>query len=261
MIEVWEASKKFPGGNLAVRDISFVMPKGELLVLVGLSGCGKTTTLKMINRLVEADSGKIRIDGINIKEWDPIELRRNIGYAIQETGLLPHLTVAKNVGLVPRLKKWPEEKINEIVTTMMSMVRLEPKEFAHRYPHELSGGQRQRVGVARALAAEPRIMLMDEPFGALDPVTREELQDEFIALQQKLKKTIIFVTHDIFEAVKLGDRIAIMNNGCIEQLSYPESILKNPATPFVKKLIGRHREYLLQCAHASNAHKDQYEPA
>ncbi len=256
MIEVKNISKTFGVNKHAVQNVSFVVPNGQILVLAGLSGCGKTTTLKMINRIIDMDSGEIRINGINILEWNPVELRRNIGYAIQEKGIMPHLTVGENVGLVPKLKGWKKEKIDEQTNTMLRLVRLLPEVYIERYPHELSGGQKQRVGVARALAGEPDIVLMDEPFGALDPVTREELQDEFIDLQKKLKKTIIFVTHDIFEAVRIGDQMAIMREGIIEQINYPEIILENPKTPFVKKFIGKHRDYLLKYAISKPMHKD-----
>ena len=256
MIEAKNVSKAFVKNKRAVHDVSFIVPQGQILVLAGLSGCGKTTTLKMINRLIDMDGGEIRINGINIMEWNPIELRRNIGYAIQETGLLPHLTVGENVGLVPKLKRWDRAKIDEQIHTMLCMVKLRPELYAHRYPHELSGGQKQRVGVARSLAGEPQIVLMDEPFGALDPVTREGLQDEFILLQSKLKKTIIFITHDIFEAVRIGDQLAIMKDGCIEQINYPEIILERPATAFVRQFIGKHRDYLMTYAKNRSLHKD-----
>jgi osmoprotectant transport system ATP-binding protein len=248
MIEVKNVNKSFMKNIQAVRNVSFLVPTGQILVLAGLSGCGKTTTLKMINRLIKMDSGEISINGINIMEWDPNELRRNIGYAIQETGLLPHMTVGENVGIVPKLKRWDKEKIEETTRAMLRMVKLVPDVYATRYPQELSGGQKQRVGVARALAAGPEIVLMDEPFGALDPVTREELQEEFLSLQSELKKTIIFITHDIFEAVRMGDQIAIMKDGRIDQINYPEIILEHPQTSFVNQFIGRHREYLLKYA-------------
>jgi len=244
MIQVDHIQKVFPGDVQAVRDVSFRVAKGETLVLVGLSGCGKTTTLKMINRLVEPDSGDIVIDDIDVKEWDPIALRRSIGYVIQEIGLLPHITVGENVGMVLKLKGWEKKKADKRIQEMLCMVGLAPAEFENRYPHELSGGQKQRIGVARALAADPDILLMDEPFGALDPITREDLQDEFIKLEKSIKKTVVLVTHDIFEAVKMGDRIAIMKNGEIEQVGYPESIMDRPASKFVKRLMGKHREAL-----------------
>ena len=244
MIEVRNVSKTFPGNIQAVTDVSFHVAKGDILVLVGLSGCGKTTTLKMINRLIEPDSGDIFLDGTNIKDYDPINLRRNIGYVIQDIGLLPHFTIGDNVGLVLKLKNYDKESIHEKTIEMLHMVGLAPAEFAHRYPDELSGGQKQRVGVARALAADPDTLLMDEPFGALDPIFREELQDEFLKLQKSIQKTVVLVTHDVFEAVKVSDRIAIMKDGKIEQIDYPQSILDNPASVFVERFLGRHREAL-----------------
>jgi osmoprotectant transport system ATP-binding protein len=247
MIEAVALNKTYPGGIHAVTNACFAVSKGETLILIGLSGCGKTTLLRMINRLVEPDSGEIIIDGTRSHIWNPIELRRKIGYVIQDVGLLPHLTIGENVGIVPRLKAWGKEKIEESVRTMLGMVNLDPDTFSDRYPHELSGGQKQRAGVARALAGNPDIVLMDEPFGALDPVTREELQDEFLKLQNVLKKTILFVTHDIFEAVKMGSRIAVMKDGAIEQTGSPREILNNPANGFVERFIGRHRTYLATC--------------
>ena len=244
MIEARHVQKSFPGGVQAVKDVSFRLEKGETLVLVGLSGSGKTTTLKMINRLIEPDSGEIFIDGTDVMNWNPIELRRSIGYVIQGIGLLPHLTIGQNVGMVPKLKGWQKDRIEDQVKKMLCMVGLPPPEFEHRYPHQLSGGQKQRVGVARALAADPETLLMDEPFGALDPLTREELQDEFIKLQKMIKKSVILVTHDIFETFRMGDRIAVMKDGQIEQIDYPETILDQPASEFVKRFVGRHREAL-----------------
>ncbi len=244
MIVVDKASKTFPGNVLAADEVSFKVFKGEILILVGLSGCGKTTTLKMINRLVEADSGDIVIDGINVRQWDPIALRRTIGYVIQDVGLLPHLTVGENVMMVPKLKGWKEERMDRRVDEVLDTVGLEPAEYKDRFPEELSGGQKQRVGVARALAAYQEILLMDEPFGALDPVTREDLQDEFLKLQESISKTIVLVTHDIFEAVKMGDMIAVMKDGKIEQIDKPEELLKNPQTEFVDRFVGRHRDAL-----------------
>ncbi|MBD3393586.1 MAG: ATP-binding cassette domain-containing protein [Chitinivibrionales bacterium] len=253
MIELQNVSKSFAGGVTAARDISFRVGKGETVVLIGLSGCGKTTTLKMINRLVESDRGTISIDGAHIDQWHPVMLRRNIGYVIQGVGLLPHYTVSQNVAIVPGLKGWRREDITNSVEKMLKLVGLEPAEYGDRYPHELSGGQKQRVGVARALAGNPDIVLMDEPFGALDPITREELQDEFLKLQQMLKKTIVFVTHDIFEAVKMGDRIGIMNNGVMEQLDRPAVILKQPVGDFVERFVGQHKEYLTEYANRNSA--------
>jgi osmoprotectant transport system ATP-binding protein len=244
MITVKNVRKQFPGGVQAVKDISFQIEKGEVLVLVGLSGSGKTTTLKMINRLVTPDAGEICINDINILDWQVTELRRSIGYVIQGIGLFPHLTIAENVGMVPTLKKWPRHNIEAQVANMLGMVGLRPPDFAHRYPDQLSGGQQQRVGVARALAANPDILLMDEPFGALDPLTREELQDEFLSLQQKLKLSVLLVTHDIFEAYRLGNRIAIMKDGAIKQIGYPEQLLEHPNSDYVSRLVGRHRKAL-----------------
>jgi osmoprotectant transport system ATP-binding protein len=248
VIEVRNLCKSF-GGAQVVHDVSFVVEEGETLILIGLSGCGKTTTLKMTNRLIEPDSGQIMINGANVVETSPFALRRNVGYVIQDIGLLPHFTVGRNVALVPRLQGWEKQRVVEQTHRMLDLVGLEPGDYEHRYPRELSGGQKQRVGVARALAGEPEILLMDEPFGALDPITREELQDEFLKLQERLRKTIVFVTHDIFEAVKMGDRIAVMNNGKIEQIDYPEVILTNPAGPFIERFVGQHKEYLTEYAH------------
>lgn len=244
MIEFRGVTKIFPGNITAVNNISFRAKKGEVIVILGRSGCGKTTSLKMANRLIEPTGGRILINGRDNKEWDDIELRRSMGYVIQDIGLFPHLTVGENVGLVPRLKRWDRESIDKRVREMLDMVGLHPERFINRYPKELSGGQRQRVGVARALASNPEIILMDEPFGALDPLTREDLQDEFLGLQSLLKKTIIFITHDIFEAVKICDRMAIMNKGVIEQIDRPLQILQSPANEFVDRFVGRHRAIL-----------------
>lgn len=244
MITLKNVRKKFPGGIQAVRDVSFHIETGEVLVLLGLSGSGKTTTLKMINRLVTPDVGEIVINGINIFDWHVTELRRSIGYVIQGIGLFPHMTIGENVGMVPKLKNWPKQRLEDQVETMLSMVGLPPSDFTHRYPDQLSGGQQQRVGVARALAANSDILLMDEPFGALDPLTREELQDEFLLLQQKLKLSVLLVTHDIFEAFRLGNRIAVMQNGLIEQIGYPEQLLDHPSSDYVSRLVGRHKRAL-----------------
>ncbi|MFC7109397.1 ABC transporter ATP-binding protein [Nonomuraea rubra] len=210
-IELRSLTKHYPGQPApAVDNVTLDIPAGELVVFVGPSGCGKTTTMKMINRLVEPTSGEIRIGGRDVLGLDPDELRRHVGYAIQQVGLFPHQTVAQNIGLVPKLLGWPAAKIAERVEELLALVSLEPSLFRDRYPRQLSGGQQQRVGVARALAADPPVMLMDEPFGATDPITREHLQNEFARLQKQLRKTIIFVTHDFEEAIKLGDRIAIL---------------------------------------------------
>jgi osmoprotectant transport system ATP-binding protein len=205
-------------GRALVDNISFNIQAGEAIVLLGRSGSGKTTTLKLMNRLLEPTSGAVLIEGKSTTEWDPIRLRRRIGYVIQEVGLFPHFTVERNVGLVPTLEQWPEEKKQARVREMLVLVGLEPERFARRFPRELSGGQRQRVGVARALAADPSILLLDEPFGALDPVTRSEIQKEFRALQERLEKTMVFVTHDVREAFILGNRIGLMKDGKLEAL-------------------------------------------
>lgn len=241
MLKFHNVSKVYTDGFQAVKSISFEIPKGEIVVLIGPSGCGKSTTMKMINRLVPHTSGSISIAGEDITQLNKAELRRNIGYVIQQIGLFPHYTIAKNIAIVPELKGWSKDKINARVNELLTMVGLAPEIYADRYPKELSGGQQQRVGVARALAADPDIILMDEPFGALDPITRDQLQRELLSLQRKLQKTIIFVTHDMDEALKLGDRIAIMRDGDLLQLDTPEKILHEPASGFVEEFIGKHR--------------------
>lgn len=241
MIRLENVSKTYAGGIEAVKNVNLRVRKGETLVLIGTSGCGKTTTLKMINRLIVPTSGTILVNGVDIETVDPIELRRNIGYVIQKIGLFPHMTIAENVALVPRLKGWPKSKQRDTVARLLDTVGLPPEEFMHRYPAELSGGQQQRVGVARALAGDPPIILMDEPFGALDPITREQLQEEFVQLEDQINKTIVFVTHDIFEAVNLADRIAIMNEGSIVQIDTPDRILKFPKNDFIVRFLGKHR--------------------
>lgn len=225
----------------AVCDLSMEVEEGETLVLLGTSGSGKTTTMKMVNRLIEPTCGRILIDGTDIMNQDLIGLRRKIGYAIQHIGLFPHMTVAENIAVVPKLLKWPTTQIYRRVNVLLAMVGLKPDDFRDRYPAQLSGGQRQRVGVARALAADPPIVLMDEPFGALDPITREQLQNEFIELKSKIKKTIIFVTHDVFEAVKMGDRIALLDAGRLQQLDTPRELVENPANEFIEQFLGQHR--------------------
>ncbi|WP_148253918.1 ABC transporter ATP-binding protein [Aidingimonas lacisalsi] len=230
-------TKRF-GDECAVDDITLAVNHGELCVLVGTSGCGKSTTLRMINRLIEHSDGQIRIEGQQIRSFDPDQLRRRIGYAIQSTGLFPHWSVSRNIGLVPRLLKWPPDRIAARVSELMAMLDLDPETFSDKYPAQLSGGQAQRVGVARALAADPDVLLMDEPFGALDPITRESLQDELLHLQGQLKKTIVFVTHDMDEALKLADRIVVMRAGHIVQQGKPADLLARPADSFVESLLG-----------------------
>ncbi|MCA0173438.1 ABC transporter ATP-binding protein [Bacillus sp. RAR_GA_16] len=241
MITFEHVSKKFADGTEALKDINLHIEQGELLTLIGPSGCGKTTTMKMINRLIEPSGGQIYIDGKPISDQDPVELRRSIGYVIQQIGLLPHMTIAENIALIPKLKKWDKSKIDKRVDEMLNLVGLDPSVFRSRYPLELSGGQQQRVGVIRALAAEPPIILMDEPFSALDPISREQLQDELVKLQKEIQKTIVFVTHDMDEAMKIADRIAIMKDGEILQLDTPDRLLRHPKNEFVRNFIGDER--------------------
>jgi osmoprotectant transport system ATP-binding protein len=239
-IELSELTKRYPGqSSPAVDAISLDVPAGELVVFVGPSGCGKTTTMKMINRLIEPTSGAIRIGDKDVLRMRPDDLRRHVGYVIQQIGLFPHLTVAQNVGVVPKLLGWSKAKISDRVDELLGLVGLDAADFRSRYPRQLSGGQQQRVGVARALAADPPVMLMDEPFGATDPITREHLQNEFLRLQHELRKTIIFVTHDFEEAIKLGDRIAVLREGShIAQYDRPARILSAPADDYVAGFIG-----------------------
>ncbi|MDW7745199.1 ABC transporter ATP-binding protein [Halomonas sp.] len=237
MIDLIHVTKRF-GAATAVDDISLSVAQGELCVLVGTSGCGKSTTLRMINRLIEHSEGEIHIDGQQIRRFREETLRRRMGYAIQSTGLFPHWTVARNIGLVPRLLKWPKERIQARVEELMALLGLSMAEFAGKYPHQLSGGQAQRVGVARALAADPDILLMDEPFGALDPITREGLQEELRELQSRLHKTIVFVTHDMDEALRLADHLVVMHQGRIVQQGRPLELLREPADDFVESLLG-----------------------
>ena len=242
MISLRQVSKQFAGSRApAVRHLSLEIPEGETVVLVGPSGCGKTTTMKMINRLIEPTSGEILVGGQNVMEQDPVQLRRGIGYVIQSIGLLPHRTVAENIATVPQLVGWTDDRIRRRVDELMEMFGLDP-ELLKRYPAELSGGQRQRVGVSRALAADPPVMLMDEPFAAVDPIVRARLQDQFRRIQEQIRKTIVFVTHDIDEAIKMADRIAILNLGAaLEQFAPPEEILRDPASGFVKDFVGAER--------------------
>jgi osmoprotectant transport system ATP-binding protein len=236
-------TKRYPGrSEPAVRSLSLVIPAGDLCVLVGPSGGGKTTAMKMVNRLIDITEGDIRIDGRSVKELEPTELRRGIGYVIQQIGLFPHMTVAGNVGTVPRLLGWDRERIRARTRELVGLVGLDPEADLDRYPAELSGGQRQRVGLARALAGDPPLMLMDEPFGALDPITRVRLQDEFLRLHREIRKTVIFVTHDIDEAIKMGDRIAILREGgVLAQYATPDDLLANPADDFVARFVGADR--------------------
>jgi osmoprotectant transport system ATP-binding protein len=242
MIRLDSVSKRFPDGTIAVTELTLEVPEGQTSVLVGPSGCGKTTTLKMVNRLVEPTSGRIYLDGEDVTGVDPVGLRRRIGYVIQQVGLFPHQTIAANVGTVPRLLGWSRDRVTARVDELLELVGLDATTYRRRYPAQLSGGQRQRVGVARALAADPPVLLMDEPFGAIDPVTRMRLQDEFLRLQETVRKTIVFVTHDIEEAVKMGDRIAILEvGGVLAQYDTPAEVLGNPASDFVADFVGADR--------------------
>ncbi|NQD67195.1 betaine/proline/choline family ABC transporter ATP-binding protein [Bacillus haikouensis] len=240
MLKFDHVSKEYKGGKKAVNNLSLEFEKGEFICFIGPSGCGKTTTMKMINRLIEPSDGSIYINGENIIEKNPVQLRREIGYVIQQIGLFPHMTIQENISLVLKLLKWPEDKRRARARELLDLVDMTP-EYLDRYPHELSGGQQQRVGVLRALAADQSLILMDEPFGALDPITRDSLQEEFKKLQQKLGKTIVFVTHDMDEALKLADRIVIMRDGQLVQCGSPDEILRNPADEFVEEFIGKDR--------------------
>lgn len=242
MIRLVNVTKQYDGSKKpAVDVVNLHVAEGEICVLIGSSGCGKTTLMRMINRLVPITSGTISIDGNNIMEMDVIALRRSVGYAIQQIGLFPHMTVYDNIATVPKMLGWQKNKIDQRVDELLDMTNLEPNIFRARYPRELSGGQAQRIGVARAMAADPPVMLMDEPFGAIDPINREVLQDEFLKIQARLKKTIVFVTHDIHEAIKMGDKIALLDAGRLIQYDTPETLLTSPKNQFVKDFVGADR--------------------
>ena len=240
LIDLQDVTKSYPGvEEPAVKSLNLAVEPGEILVLVGPSGCGKSTTLRLINRMIQPTSGRIIYEGQDVTKSDPNELRRRMGYVIQQIGLFPHRTIAENIATVPKLLKWPKKRVRERVDELLELVSMDPSIYRDRYPSELSGGQAQRVGVARALGADPDVLLMDEPFGAIDPITRDRLQNEFLRLQAELKKTIVFVTHDIDEAVKMGDRIAILRDQSeIAQLDKPEVILTDPADEFVENFLG-----------------------
>ncbi|MCG8616954.1 MAG: betaine/proline/choline family ABC transporter ATP-binding protein [Desulfobacterales bacterium] len=242
MIEFERVTKIYPGSSTpAVDAVTFTIPDGEICTVIGPSGCGKTTIMRMINRLHPITSGTIRVSGKDVNQMDEIELRRGIGYAIQQVGLFPHMTVRDNIATVPKLLGWDKAKIDARVDELLDLVNLEPATYRHRYPKELSGGQAQRIGVARAMATDPPVMLMDEPFGAIDPINREVLQDEFLKIQERLKKTIVFVTHDIDEAVKMGDKICLLEDGRLVQFASPEDMRTRPKNRFVKDFVGADR--------------------
>jgi osmoprotectant transport system ATP-binding protein len=242
VIELHELTKQFAGTpRPAIDRLTLTVPAGEVCVLIGPSGCGKTTTMRVINRMIEPDGGTVTVAGRDIMTVDPVELRRSIGYVIQQIGLFPHWTIAQNIATVPRLLRWDDARIARRVDELLTLVGMDPAQYRERFPRELSGGQRQRVGVARALAADPPVMLMDEPFGAIDPITRTRLQDEFLGILRALAKTIVFVTHDIDEALKMGDRIAILRDGALVQYDTPEAILARPADAFVESFVGTDR--------------------
>lgn len=240
MIRLEHVTKRF-GDTLALDDLSLQVDGGEVCVLIGPSGCGKTTTLRLINRMVEPTSGEVRIDGRDVRHFRPEQLRRRIGYAIQSVGLFPHMTVAQNIAVVPRLLGWEHNAVARRTRHLVALVGLDPVDYLDKYPSQLSGGEAQRVGVARALAADPPVLLMDEPFGAVDPRTRQRLQDQFMDIQQELKKTVVLVTHDLDEAIRMADRIAIMRSGRLVQHDRPEVILSRPASKFVYDFVGTDR--------------------
>ncbi len=237
-VEFINVNKRFPRANYnALENVNLSIEEGELITILGTSGCGKTTLLKMINRIFEPDSGEIRLFGSSIKEMDPVRLRRGIGYVIQQIGLFPHMTIYNNIATVPKILGWEKERINDRIEELFKLVNLEAKEFKSRYPAQLSGGQQQRIGLARALAGDPAVMLFDEPFGAIDAINRENLQDELLKIHEKSKKTFLFVTHDINEAFKLGTRVLIMDRGKVKQFDSPREITDHPADEFVEALI------------------------
>jgi len=239
MINMEHVTKRYAeGGAASVDDLSIVVPEGTTTALIGPSGCGKTTTMRMINRLIDPTEGKIIVNGEDVTKVDPVNLRRHIGYVIQQVGLFPHMTIAQNIAAVPKLLGWAEAKIKSRTEELLHLVGLDPREMLKRYPRQLSGGQRQRIGVARALAADPPVLLMDEPFGAIDPIARTRLQDEFRQILQRVRKTVVLVTHDLDEAIRLGDRIAIMKGGKIVQYDTPDTLLSHPADGFVENFVG-----------------------
>jgi osmoprotectant transport system ATP-binding protein len=239
MIELEAVRKVYPDGHVALREVSLAVERGTTLALLGPSGCGKTTTLKLINRLLTPSAGRVRIDGRDTAAVDPVSLRRGIGYVVQDAGLFPHLTAHANVEVVPRLLGWPADRRAARVRELFALTGLDYTELAERYPAQLSGGQRQRVGLARALAADPPIVLMDEPFGALDPITRRRLHEQFLSLQERLRKTVVMVTHDVEEAFRLADRVAVMDGGAVVQIGTPDEIRAAPALSFVAEFVGR----------------------
>ncbi|HKK90956.1 MAG TPA: ABC transporter ATP-binding protein, partial [Desulfobacteraceae bacterium] len=242
MLKLDKVTKIYPGTDFrAVDELSFELEEGEICTVVGPSGCGKTTAMKMINRLHSITSGKIYIDGQDVSSLDTIQLRRRIGYVIQNIGLFPNMTIAENISVIPNLLKWDKNKIKERVHSLLDIVNLSAEEYMDRYPRELSGGQQQRIGVARGMAGDPPIMLMDEPFGAIDPINREHLQNEFLKIQEKVKKTIVFVTHDIDEAIKMGDKICLLQDGKLIQFASPEEMLTHPKNEFVSDFVGGDR--------------------
>ncbi|MGH3330266.1 MAG: ABC transporter ATP-binding protein [Nocardioidaceae bacterium] len=260
MIRLDGVGKTFPDGTVAVHELDLAVPPGSVVCLVGPSGCGKSTTLKMVNRLIEPTSGTIMMDGRDITRVDPVELRRRIGYVIQQVGLFPHQTIRTNVATVPSLLGWDRKRASSRAEELMSLVGLDPAQYAGRYPHQLSGGERQRVGVARALAADPPVLLMDEPFGAVDPVNRARLQEEFLRIQRDLHKTVMFVTHDIDEAVRMGDRVAVFAvGGRLAQYDVPAQVLGQPADDYVAEFVGASRG--LRRLSVTPISKDDLEPA